>query len=250
MTTPLTSVAIALSERSGTKAPRSERTEASRRNLRLAPVQTPAAGAGRMALTKARRKAADQMRILAFGGSLREASFNRALLTESAELTPPGTELDLGLLPVIGSLPLFDQDVAARAFPPGAVELKDALRSADGLLIATPEYNWGIPGFLKNALDWASRPAADVPGVFGDLPVALIGAGGLAGTRYAQTAWVSVFRYLKMRPWFGEPLFIDRSWERFDQSGRLTDEPARERLQSVVSGFADYCARLPRVRTG
>ena len=189
------------------------------------------------------------MRILAFGGSLREASFNRALLTEAAALTPPGTELDLGILPVIGSLPLFDQDVEGRDFPSGVLELKDALRAADGLLIASPEYNWGIPGFLKNALDWASRPAADAPAVFGDLPVAMIGAGGLAGTRYAQTAWVSVFRFLKMRPWFGESLFIDRSWERFDPGGRLTDEPSRERLQRVVGGFADYCARLPRSRS-
>ena len=186
------------------------------------------------------------MRILAFGGSLREASFNRALLTEAATLAPTGTALDLSLLPVIGSLPLFNQDVAGSDFPHVAEELKDALRAADGLLIATPEYNWGIPGFLKNALDWASRPAADIPGVFGDLPVALIGAGGLSGTRFAQTAWVSVFRYLKMRPWFGEPLFIDRSWERFDESGRLTDEPTRERLQAVIGGFFDHCAKLPR----
>ncbi len=190
------------------------------------------------------------MRILGFGGSLRGASFNRTLLVEAAVLAPPGADLDLSLLPVIGSLPLFDQDVAARAFPSGAVELKDALRAADGLLIATPEYNWGIPGFLKNALDWASRPASDVAAVFGDLPVALIGAGGLAGTRYAQTAWVSVFHYLKMRPWFGESLFIDRSWERFDESGRLTDEPTRGRLQAVIGGFSNYCAKLPRTRPG
>ena len=186
------------------------------------------------------------MRILAFGGSLREASFNRALLNEAAALAPPGTEIDLGLLPVIGALPLFNQDVAGRDFPADAAELKEALRAADGLLIATPEYNWGIPGYLKNALDWASRPRIDVPCVFGDLPVALVGAGGLSGTRFAQTAWMSVFRYLKMRPWFGEPLFIDRSHERFDESGRLTDEPTRERLGAVVMGFADHCARLPR----
>jgi chromate reductase, NAD(P)H dehydrogenase (quinone) len=188
------------------------------------------------------------VRILAFGGSLREASFNRALLAEAAALAPAGTELDLSILPVIGSLPLFNQDVAGRDFPFEAEELKDALRQAGGLLIATPEYNWGTPGFLKNAFDWASRPAANIPGVFGDLPVALIGAGGLSGTRFAQNAWLSVFRYLKMRPWFGEPLFIDRSWERFDHSGRLTDEPTRERLQMVVSGFAAYCAQLPRTR--
>ena len=189
------------------------------------------------------------MRILALGGSLREASRNRALLEEAAALTPVGTEMDLGRLPVIGSLPLFNQDVLEReGFPPGVMELKDALRAADGLLIATPEYNWGIPGFLKNAIDWASRPASDIPHVFGDLPVALIGAGGGAGTRFAQNAWLSVFRFLKMRPWFGQPLFIDRAQERFDNDNRLTDDAVREQLRSVTTGFAAHCAQLPRLR--
>src|ERR671910_3676065 len=155
------------------------------------------------------------MRLLALGGSLREASRNRALLHEAAALAPAGTELDLSHVAVVGSLPLFSQDVLEREGPPsGVAELKDALRAADGLLLATPEYNWGIPGFLKNAIDWASRPPSDIPHVFGDLPVALVGAGGLSGTRNAQTAWVAVFRYLKMRPWFGHSLFVDRSRER------------------------------------
>ncbi len=189
------------------------------------------------------------MRILALGGSLRAGSWNRALLDEAAALAPSETELDLSQLAVIGSLPLFNQDVEQREGVPSAVvELKDALRAADGLLIATPEYNWGIPGFLKNAIDWASRPPSDIPRVFGDLPVALVGAGGLSGTRNAQTAWVAVFRYLKMRPWFGHSLFVDRSWERFDQDNRLTDEATREQLRAVVGGFADYCAQLPRAR--
>jgi chromate reductase, NAD(P)H dehydrogenase (quinone) len=187
------------------------------------------------------------MRILAFGGSLREVSFNRTLLVEAAAMAPPGTEIDLSILPVIGALPLFSQDLqGSDAAPSEAERLKQALRAADGLLVATPEYNWGVPGYLKNALDWASRPPADVAGVFSDLPVALIGAGGFSGTRFAQTAWITVFRYLKMRPWFGEPLFVERSFERFDQSGRLTDEPTRERLKAVVDGFAEHCARLPR----
>jgi chromate reductase len=189
------------------------------------------------------------MRILALGGSLRAGSWNRALLDEAAALAPSETELDLSQLAVIGSLPLFNQDVEQREGVPSAVvELKDALRAADGLLIATPEYNWGIPGFLKNAIDWASRPPSDIPRVFGDLPVAVVGAGGLSGTRNAQTAWVAVFRYLKMRPWFGHSLFVDRSWERFDQDNRLTDEATREQLRAVVGGFADYCAQLPRAR--
>src|ERR1700733_14172858 len=157
-------------------------------------------------------------RILALGGSLREASKNRALLKESAALAPAATELDLSQLAVIGSLPLFNQDILERnGLPSAATELKHALRAADGLLIATPEYNWGIPGFLKNAIDWASRPANDIPHVFGDLPVALIGIGGGAGARFAQTAWLSVFRFLKMRPWFGQSLFVDRAQERFDE---------------------------------
>ena len=189
------------------------------------------------------------MRILALGGSLRARSRNRALLGEAAALAPSKTEFDLSQLAVIGWLPLFNQDVEERnGVPSAVVELKDALRAADGLLIATPEYNWGIPGFLKNAIDWASRPPSDIPHVFGDLPVALVGAGGLSGTRNAQTAWVAVFRYLKMRPWFGNSLFVDRSSEWFDPDNRLTDEATREQLRAVVGGFADYCAQLPRVR--
>jgi NAD(P)H-dependent FMN reductase len=162
-----------------------------------------------------------------------------------------GAELDLSQLPVLGSLPLYSQDVAERdGLPPGLAELKDRLAAADGLLIATPEYNWGIPGFLKNAIDWASRPASDIPRVFGDLPVVTVGAGGFSGTRNAQTAWVAVFRYLKMRPWFGHSLFVDRSWDRFDEEGRLTDETARDQLRAVVSGFAAHCSELPRIRAG
>jgi chromate reductase, NAD(P)H dehydrogenase (quinone) len=164
-------------------------------------------------------------------------------------MAPGDTELDLTQLAVIGSLPLFNQDILEReGFPAGVAELKDALQRADGLLIATPEYNWGIPGFLKNAVDWASRPASDIPDVFGDLPVALIGAGGGAGTRFAQNAWLSVFRFLKMRPWFGESLYVDRAQYRFDGHNRLTDEATREQLRAIVIGFAGHCARLPRVR--
>jgi NAD(P)H-dependent FMN reductase len=191
------------------------------------------------------------MRILALGGSLREASRNRALLGEAAALAPTGTNVDLSLLAVVGSLPLFNQDIVERdGFPAAVVELKDSLRAADGLLIATPEYNWGIPGFLKNAIDWVSRPVSDISDVFGDLPVALIGAGGGSGTRNAQNAWLPVFRYLKMRPWFGQALQIDRGGERFDQDSNLTDEPIRDQLRAIVAGFAVHCTQLPRNRAG
>jgi chromate reductase, NAD(P)H dehydrogenase (quinone) len=184
------------------------------------------------------------VRILGLGGSLREASFNRALLREAAALGP---ELDLGLVDVPGSLPLYNQDIVDRdGFPAPAVRLKDALRGADGLLIATPEYNWSVPGFLKNAIDWASRPASDIPEVFGDLPVALIGAGGGAGTRLGQSAWLPAFRYLRMRPWSEQTLYVDRARERFDDHLRLADEATREQLRAVVEGFAAHCKALPR----
>ena len=189
------------------------------------------------------------MRLLALGGSLREASRNRALLHEAAALVPAGTTLDLSHVAVVGSLPLFSQDRLEReGAPAGVGELKDALRAADGLLLATPEYNWGIPGFLKNAIDWTSRPAKDVPEIFGDLPVALIGAGGSGGTRVAQNAWLSVFHYLKMRPWSGHALYIDRASERFDDHNRLCDEATRDQLRAVVTGFAAHCDELPRAR--
>jgi NAD(P)H-dependent FMN reductase len=191
------------------------------------------------------------VRILALGGSLRKASKNRALLEEAAALIPAQAELDLSHLAVIGSFPLFNQDILeSEGFPAGVAELKDALRAADGLLIATPEYNWGIPGFLKNTIDWASRPASEIAYVFGDLPVALIGAGGGAGTRFAQQAWLSVFRFLKMRPWFGQSLYVDRAHERFDDLGRLSDEATRAQLQAVVTGFTAHCMQLPRSRLG
>jgi NAD(P)H-dependent FMN reductase len=191
------------------------------------------------------------IRILALGGSLREGSRNRALLHEAAALAPAEAYVDLSQLPTIGSLPLFNQDILDRGgFPAGVAELKEALRAADGLLIATPEYNWGIPGFLKNAIDWTSRPAADIASVFGDLPVALIGAGGGAGTRFAQQAWLSVFRFLKMRPWYGESLYVDRAHERFDADNRLADDATRAQLRAVVAGFAAHCVALPRTRNG
>jgi chromate reductase, NAD(P)H dehydrogenase (quinone) len=190
------------------------------------------------------------VRILALGGSLREASFNRALLHEAAVLAPTGTGLDLRHVAVVGSLPQFNQDIVDRDGPPAQVaQLREALRAADGLLIATPEYNWGIPGFLKNAIDWASRPASEIPQVFGDLPVALIGAGGSGGTRLAQNAWMSVFRYLRMRPWSGHALYVERARERFDEHNRLFDEATREQLRAVVTGFAAHCAELPRTRS-
>jgi NAD(P)H-dependent FMN reductase len=183
-------------------------------------------------------------RIVGISGSLRERSFNTALLRAAAELAPPGTELEVR---TIAGIPIYNADVQeAEGFPAEVRALKDAIAGADGLLLASPEYNWSVPGPLKNAIDWASRPASDIPEVFAGCPVGLVGAGGLSGTRFAQSAWLPVFRTLQMLPWFGGMLFVERAWEAFDDERGLTDEKSRERLAKYITGFAEFVEAHPR----
>src|SRR5687768_15927646 len=112
--------------------------------------------------------------ILGVSGSLRRGSLNAMLLANAARLAPEGTRVEIGS---IKGIPLYDGDVeAASGGPEGAQWLKEQFIAADGVLLVTPEYNNGIPGVFKNAIDWLSRPPADVPKVFGDRPIAVIGA--------------------------------------------------------------------------
>jgi len=123
------------------------------------------------------------------------------------------------------------------------VELKDKIASADALLLVTPEYNNSIPGVFKNAIDWMSRPAADIDRVFGGRPVGLIGASpGRQGTVLSQTAWLQVFRALGLRPWFGQVLYVGGAGSVFDASGKLIDEATRARLRKYLEGFAAFVA--------
>ena len=177
-------------------------------------------------------------RIVGLGGSLRKASLNAGLLRAAAALAPPGTNIALHS---IAGIPLYDGDAEAAHGVPAAVEtLKDAIAGADGLLIATPEYNASIPGVLKNAIDWLSRPTDDIARVFGERPVALIGAspGGL-GTVLAQHAWLPVLKKLGARPWFGGQLTLSRAGGLFDAAGELTDGDAREKLRAFLAGFVE-----------
>ena len=143
------------------------------------------------------------MRIIGISGSLRAASLNAALLRAATEECPPGTTINIES---IRGIPLYDGDVEAKeGIPARVAELKDRIASADGLLLVTPEYNNSIPGVFKNAIDWLSRPAADIPRVFAGRPVGLIGASpGRFGTLMSQSAWQPVLRTLGTRPWFGE----------------------------------------------
>lgn len=178
-------------------------------------------------------------RIVGISGSLRRGSYNTALLRAAAAEAPEGTELTVETL---HGIPLYDADLEAEeGIPPRVTELKDAVAEADGLLLATPEYNNSIPGVFKNAVDWLSRPPSDIRRVFRAKPVALMGATpGRAGTVLAQNAWLPVLRTLGTRPWFGSRLLVSRAREVFDDDGALVDEEIREKLGKFVRGFVDF----------
>lgn len=177
-------------------------------------------------------------RILGLSGSLRKGSLNTALLRAAAGLIQDGT---LEVVTPRG-IPLYDADLEEEQGIPAAVDaLKEQIAASDGLLIATPEYNNGIPGVLKNTVDWLSRPPKDSARIFGGRPVAVIGAtpGGM-GTVLAQDALLPVLRTLRTRPWFGGRLMVSRAHERFGSDGALTDEALQEQLRDFVNGFAAF----------
>lgn len=178
-------------------------------------------------------------RIIALSGSLRRASFNTGLLHAAATLAPDGVTIEVH---TPEGIPLYNADVeAADGAPPMVAALKEAIAAADGLLLATPEYNNGIPGVFKNAIDWLSRPPVPTSPPFAGKPVALIGASpGGFGTLLAQDAWLSVLRTLGTRPWFEGRLLVSRAGSLFSPEGELTDEASRERLREFVVGFAAF----------
>jgi NAD(P)H-dependent FMN reductase len=163
------------------------------------------------------------------------------LLRAAAEMAPSGTTIEIAS---IRAVPLYDGDVeAADGIPTPVQELKRDIAAADGLLLVTPEYNNSIPGVFKNAIDWLSRPSADIPRVFGRRPVAIIGATpGPGGTALAQAAWLPVLRTLGTAPWFGGRVMISNAAKVFDDQGRLTDQAVRSRLEAFVNGFAAFVA--------
>jgi len=177
--------------------------------------------------------------IIGLCGSLRRGSFNLMLLRAAVDAAPPGASIETES---IREIPLYDGDVEAEQGVPASVQrLKDRIAAADGLLIVTPEYNNSIPGVLKNAIDWLTRPPADIPRVFRGRPVAIIGATpGQGGTTLSQAAWLPVVRTLGMRPWFEGRLQISGAGKVFDSDGRVVDERTRDRIRSFMEGFAAF----------
>ena len=177
-------------------------------------------------------------RLIGISGSLRKQSFNSSLLRAAAARLPNGAELRIESIAEIG---LYNgDDEAANGIPEPVAALKAAIAGADGLIVSTPEYNNSIPGVLKNAIDWLSRPASAVPGVFGNLPVAIMGASpGRFGTVLAQNAWLPVLRALGTRHW-SDRFLVSGATKVFDQDGRLVDDDVRQRLEKFMADFIRF----------
>lgn len=177
-------------------------------------------------------------KIVGFAGSLRAASYNRSLLAAAADGMPDGSSLDVLS---INEVPLYSADIEENDGIPSSVQsIKDSIAAADGLVIATPEYNGGIPGVAKNVIDWISRPGDDQPRVTHGKPVAIMGAtpGGL-GTAFSQAAWLQVLRTLRMRVWVsGGPFYLSSAYNSFDEQSRPNDE-LKERLAGYLAAFVD-----------
>jgi chromate reductase len=180
--------------------------------------------------------------IVGISGSLREKSFNTMLLRAAQQAMPADSQLVIEPIRVI---PLYNADEEAGAGIPEPVSrLKRAIAEGDGLLLATPEYNNGIPGVTKNAIDWLSRPPADITRVFGAKPVAIVGASpGGFGTILAQGAWLPVFRALGADLWPGSRLLVSRAGSVFDTAGAIIDDRVREALARFLDGFVSYARR-------
>ena len=181
--------------------------------------------------------------VLAFAGSLRNGSYNKALLRAAKELAPEPMSIEIFDL---AGIPLFNADVEAEGDPERVAEFKHLIREADAVLVATPEYNFGPSGVTKNAVDWASRPPNDSP--LDKKPVGIIGASpGIMGTARAQSQLRQAFQYTNSRPMPRPEVLVFRAREKFDEQGNLTDEKTREFLSTFLEKLYEWTLEV-RVR--
>ena len=178
-------------------------------------------------------------RVLGICGSLREKSYNLYALKTARELMPEGMTLDIAS---IAEIPLFNQDVCDKGFPPAVAAFRAQIAQADGLLFASPEYNYSVSGVLKNAIDWASRPP-DQP--FQNKPVAMFSAtvgikGGVSGQYDLRKILAQLGTFAMVRP----EVFIGLEASKFDASGKLTDETTRKFMTDQMKAFRDWIARV------
>lgn len=179
------------------------------------------------------------IRVLGLSGSLRRQSLNTALLRAAAELAPAGISVEIVDL---AGLPFYNQDIDGPDAPAAAVELRARLKAADALLLASPEYNYSIAPVLKNALDWASRPYGQ--SVLDGKPAALLGVGGGMGTSRAQYHLRQVGVFLNMHILNKPEIFVVNAPGKFDDAGRLADEPTRALVTQQMAALRDWTRLL------
>ncbi len=192
----------------------------------------------------------EKFRILGFAGSLRKGSYNRSLLRAALELLPQNVELEIFDL---DGIPPYNQDLDSQ-LPARVIEFKAKIRAADALLIVTPEYNYSIPGVLKNAIDWASRPHGD--NSFDDKPVAFMGASmGMIGTARAQYHLRQSSVFLNMHPLNRPEVMVPFAQDRI-KDGKVIDPVTRDHVGQLLEGLVKWATRLkqglaaPHEKTG
>lgn len=184
------------------------------------------------------------VKVLVFVGSLRRGSYNRALFREAVAAKPPEmavTEFDLR------PVPFFDGDVEAQGDPGPVTQLKEAIRAADALLIVTPEYHRSVPAVLKNAIDWAGRDPKGKGVVSASLsgkPVGLLGTGGVAGTLHAQMHLRQILAETRSLVLTHPQVYVTFARQKFDATGKLTDDPTRAQVTDFMKALADWARRM------
>jgi chromate reductase len=177
--------------------------------------------------------------ILGFAGSLRAGSYNKALLHAAANFIP--VDVNLEIFDIAG-IPAFNQD-NENDIPNKVKDFKSKIRNADAILIATPEYNYSVPGVLKNAIDWASRPYGDNP--FDGKPVAIMSASiGMLGGARAQYHLRQMFVFLNMFPINGPEVIVTFAQDKFDTQGKLIDENTQKFLRQLIQNLINWTRRL------
>lgn len=182
----------------------------------------------------------DAVKVLGVAGSLRAGSYNRSLLRAAQSLAPEGMTIEVFDL---ASVPLYNGDVEAKGDPEGVARFKEAIRKADGVLMATPEYNHGVPGVMKNAVDWASRPPRGA--ALSGKPVGLIGASpGMTGTARGQSQLRQAFEFTNSYCMPQPEILVYRAHEKFDANGDLTDDATAKYLGAYLAAFRDWVLRF------
>ena len=186
---------------------------------------------------------ADEVKILGIAGSLRKQSYNRAALQAAVERVPAGITLETFDL---AGIPLFNQDHEGE--PPAAVrQFKSEISAADAILVVTPEYNYSVPGVLKNAIDWASRPYGE--SAWDGNPGGIMGASvGMLGTARAQYHLRQMFVFLNMFPLNQPEVMIANADQKFDTDGNLKDEKTAQKIQELLQALADWTRRLKKAK--